>query len=293
MNAPSNSLWTLNKTFFYTKQIEDFLESFFWNDNEKIKNNLEILKTKQKWGDFRIIDFDDTFYSRTEVLKIKWLKNNRWINWNNWILAKYSWILDEEWERIFWDKKRINYREKVVLDKKHESFNHNAMILGQEQLADFIDSVLSRIWQFSEKDKQEVYWIFCEEFYSKKWKSEKNPWPVINKHEFISSVKWNVNIILTATWAPELSRIKLNESWADNNPYLIVEKSEDKIKSLIECVLLYWFIPKQIIIYEDRPEHFNNYWILLAELLWTKIIVNRVKIDSETNKAEIIEKKVY
>lgn len=292
MNAPSthNSVKNIQN---HTNQIEDFIESFFWTEKEDVIRKIDGLKSKQKWWTLRVIDFDDTIYSRNEVLKIKGLKYNRWINGNNWILAKYSWILDEEWNRIFWDKKIINYREKVVLDRNHESFEKNAKILWEDNLGEFIDKVLSRINQFSHEEIQSTYRLFWEEFYSDKWKSEKNRWPVINQHEIIKDVKGDVNLILTATQAPELTKIKLRQSWMDKYPYLIVENGKDKIKSIIETVLKLWYIPEKIVVYEDRPEFFFKYWELLSRLLWIRIVVNKVKIDNQTNNLDVLEERNF
>lgn len=292
MNAPNNTFRHLNLNTYHN-QLEDFLQSFFWKEKEKIRTEIENLKKLPKWDVLNVQDFDETLYSRVETLKVKWLSNNRWENGNNWILAKYSGILDEEWQKVFWNKKRINYKDKVVLDKSHPTFEKNAKILGEENLSEFIENVLSRIKNLSQEEIRENYKKYWAEYYSAIWKSEKNIWLIGNLDELVINVRSEINLIITATSARELSKIKLQKTWMDGYPYKLVDNPSEKLIVMVKYIKNLWFIPKEIVVNEDKPEYFYRYWMVLSKFLWTKIRVKKIRINNETNNAEIIEERIF
>lgn len=252
---------------------------------QKIKK----LKTLPQWESLTIFDFDDTIYSRVITLEKVWLIYNRWEFGNKWILAKYGWILNEEWNNIF-SSENIEYRDKVSLDVNHPTFEENAKILWKEKLIKFINNILNRIGKLSNKKIRKINRRFVLWHYSKIKEDNTRIWLINNIQDTVQGVK---NSVIITVGNKYLQQEKLKAVWMDNMSYKIVKSWKDKIKSLIEIILELWYIPKEITVYEDRPEFFFQYWELLSKLFWTRIVVNKVKIDNDSNILDILEERNF
>lgn len=129
----------------------------------------------------------------------------------------------------------------------------------------------------SNEQREKWYRIFADMFYSP---------------DKLSSLKIDVNSqvdwILTA-WDPIFQKVKLEKTFPEKIPnYTVVSKSSQKPWELIKNIIKLWYIPKEIHIYEDRPEYFEEAFDILEKILKTKIFIHKVKIDEESKNAEII-----
>lgn len=245
--------------------LDDFLFWHFWEFWIFVKEYFE--SGLEKWKELRVIDFDDTLWKRQTALDElwKWAKLNRQEKWNIWLIAKYCWLFEKWWE-FAWKEKQI----------------------VTEEIINYVNNL-------SNKRVKKALKKFAREFYlnQKDWLVE-NTWEIIWK--VIWKVIWNtkdsVNLILTA-WIPYLQEKKLKYSWLkDKYNYEIVNKNSDKIKRLIIYVIKLWYVPNEIIVYEDKPEKFYESWKFLAELFKTKVTVKKQKIN-ENNISETIEQREY
>lgn len=161
-----------------------------------------------------VSDFDDTLFCRKEQLeKEKWLRENRWDKWNEYIMNE------------FWLDNLIN----------------------------------------------------------KYYKNKKIP------KQIIKQMQENKDLILTA-WVKEIQEAKLKNTQLDKFNYIVVEKAEEKVMALIKYVVEELkIIPKEIIVYEDRPKVFIEWKNLIEETLWTKLRIMEVKMLSNNEEAIIEE----
>lgn len=149
-------------------------------------------------------------------------------------------------------------------------------------ITDFDDTIFStseiikkdirkwRRWKEWNDYIKKVFWVdkFIEMFYKNK----------IFPKTIVSKLRKNHDLILTA-WDQEIQIKKIIACWLDNINYQIVENAEEKVLESINYIInILKFIPKKIVIYEDRPEFFIEYKKFLENILWTKIIIISVKI---------------
>lgn len=278
-----------------SQNAQEFLDQNY-SCNKAVSWKLEKLRFHNKWVKLKVQDFDDTLYSRLKSLEVLWLKNNRWDDWNVWILAKYSGILDSAWESIFWWK-GLDIRDSISLNTEKEEFTtHISKEYSVNLLELFVTEVREAVAKMNEWDVNNNYQKFVKDFYWDKSDWENILWLVKNIQELIYSQEDGTNLILTA-WNEILQKEKIDAVKIDcgknsNIDLKIVEKSSQKIKELIDYILEIWYIPEQIDIYEDRPEYFIEYGKVLAELFWTKINVHKVMINNENN-ADILESRHF
>ena len=96
----------------------------------------------------------------------------------------------------------------------------------------------------------------------------------------ISLLNKKTDVIITAGFL-EIQKLKVKELWISDYKMIVVDEWRDKIISTIQYIIYdLGFIPSSITIYEDRPEFFVKYSDLLSDILWTKIIVNKVHMIS-------------
>lgn len=100
----------------------------------------------------------------------------------------------------------------------------------------------------------------------------------------------HVSRILTAgeeTW--QTSKTKITGVFDKIHGINIVSSWDQKIAKMLHMILWLWYIPSKIIIYEDRPEHFQKAATALTKLLWwTEIVVNHVLL----SQREVIKKQI-
>lgn len=96
--------------------------------------------------------------------------------------------------------------------------------------------------------------------------------------------------ILTAgsnSWQEQKTR----ESWVYDrkNGIIVVDEAKWKIQKLLDTIIELWYIPKKIIIYEDRPEHFIKTAEITSKFLgWVEIVINHVIL----SQREVIKKQI-
>lgn len=233
---------------------EELLTSLFWNENyDALKDKFRELRELDKWKPLAMFDFDDTLYSRLATLELEGLSNNRWDDWNAWLLAHYWWIINPE------DNEKVTEETKKAVDK-----------MSKEEIDNAIQA-------------------FADEFYSAEPDWKKKKWLVLNFIELLWDRESRDILILTA-WVKEIQETKLKNTGVDDIETRVVKKSSQKIREVILYVLEKGKIPESIIMHEDRPEYFHKYAQALSNLLWTEIQTNTVNIDPETNIADIVWK---
>lgn len=123
--------------------------------------------------------------------------------------------------------------------------------------------------------------------------------PMIEKYYFwkeypkdiVSKLNSKSSLILTA-WVIEYQQKKYEVLGLQSFPIRIVWEWKDKILEIIRYVLFELkYIPKNIIIYEDRPQFFLEYRMLIEECLGTKLIIYLVEMNRNDwyKKIELID----
>lgn len=183
---------------------------------------------------------------------------------------------------MYWD---INiFKEKIKkLEKKDCIFI----------VSDFDDTIFStkeilekdvrkgRRWNEWNKYIEEVIWIdnFVRDFY--KWK--KFPNNIIKNFE-------NKNTIILTAWFEELQLKKIEAVWIKNIPIKVVFEAKEKPFEMVNYIVNnLGFIPKQLHIYEDRPDFFVEAKKEIEDLLETKIKIFLVKMEDNIKDPEIKE----
>ncbi len=107
--------------------------------------------------------------------------------------------------------------------------------------------------------------------------------------EIISEKDPQASLILTA-WVPEYQKLKQEEMWISHFPMRIVWEGKDKVLETIRYVLFELrYIPKEIIVYEDRPQYFIEYRDLIEWVLWIKLTIMYVEMDGNNGYKKIEE----
>jgi len=107
--------------------------------------------------------------------------------------------------------------------------------------------------------------------------------------DIISMLDKDTDIILTA-WMKELQYMKIQTIGLQDYNLKIVDAWPDKILETIRYVLFeLWYIPSEIIVYEDRPQYFIEYRELIEWVLWTKLTIMYVEMDGNDGYKKIAE----
>lgn len=187
-------------------------------------------------------------------------------------LTKFNWLYDH-WKNLVsqLDKKDVNI---IVTDLDDTIFSRNEQlewseILRKNRWVNGNNKIINEIWIKNYIDT----WV--------KWKDyPKNITSLLNK---------KTDVIITAGFL-EIQKMKVQELWISDYNMIVVDEWKDKIISTIQYIIYdLRFIPSSITIYEDRPEFFVKYRDLLSDILWTKIVINKVHMISNNIDAEIIE----
>ena len=183
---------------------------------------------------------------------------------------------------MFWDI-NIFKDKKDILPKKEEIFI----------VSDFDDTIFStkeviekdvrkwRRWNEWNKYIEEVIWIenFIREFYENKNFPDK----------IIKNFDEKNTLILTAGFE-KLQIPKIKATWLSKIPLKIVYEAKEKpfemVKYIVEKLK---FIPKEIHIFEDRPEHFIETKAELEAFLDTKIKIFLVEMKDNFSEPTIKE----
>lgn len=161
-------------------------------------------------------------------------------------------------------------------------------------IADFDDTIFSRKTQFENfpilienrwnkwnEVIKDIIWInnFMETCFIGK------PYP----KTITSQLRLNHDLILTA-WFEDIQKAKLKSTQLDKFNHIVVYDSKEKPFELINYVVKELkFIPNEIIIYEDRPNHFIEAKKIIEDFLWTKLKIMFVEMESNDKEAKITE----
>jgi len=187
-------------------------------------------------------------------------------------LTQFNWLYNH-WKNLVsqLDKKDVNI---IVTDLDDTIFSRNEQLEWSEELrknrgVNWNTKIINEIWIKNYIDT----WV--------KWKDyPKNIISLLNK---------KTDVIITAGFL-EIQKMKVQELWISDYKMIVVDEWKDKIISTIQYIIYdLGFIPSSITIYEDRPEFFVKYRDLLSDILWTKIIVNKVHMTDNNTSPEIIE----
>lgn len=100
---------------------------------------------------------------------------------------------------------------------------------------------------------------------------------------------WNNDLILTA-WDEELQKLKIKATWLKNINLKVVKKASEKPFEMIKYIFENLkFLPKEIHIYEDRPEFFLETKKEIEDFLNIKIKIFLVKMKDNFSEIKIKE----
>ena len=149
-----------------------------------------------------------------------------------------------------------------------------------------------------------------------KWLLQDNRWLAWN--QIIDTVIWRANMLdvyyrrsaivkriaqilemqddfhqsrIVTAWNESWQIQKTIHSWVyDRNKGIeVVPDASLKIRSVMQEITRLWYIPSKIIIYEDRPEHFQKIAVALSKFLWwIEIVVNHVVLSQQ----EVIRRQI-
>ena len=98
------------------------------------------------------------------------------------------------------------------------------------------------------------------------------------------------NCVILTAGVPEYQYRKREALWLTHLSINIVESWADKILETIRYVLFeLWYIPREIIVYEDRPHFFIEYRELIEWVLWTKLTIMKVEMNGNADYTSIEE----
>lgn len=164
------------------------------------------------------------------------------------------------------------------------------------QVSDFDYTLFSRDEQFEKipellehrKDEGpkyifEEYWL--EKFLDELYRGKEIPTQIIEK-----LVPWR-DIIITKWWSRDFQLAKIRSCKQLDDFLVITTKTEDeKIVELIRYVLFeLGEIPKEIIVYEDRPENFIEHRNFIEDVLGTELTIMNVEMDGNRGYKSIEE----
>ena len=183
---------------------------------------------------------------------------------------------------MFWDI-NIFKDKKDILPKKEEIFI----------VSDFDDTIFStqeiikkdvrkwRRWNEGNKYIEEVIWIenFVKDYYEKK----EFPNHVIKRFE-------KENTLILTAWFDNLQKAKIEAVWLHHFPVKVVYESKEKPFEMVKYIVQELkFIPREIHIYEDRPDVFLETKARIEKILDTKIKIFLVEMNWNETEPKITE----
>lgn len=183
--------------------------------------------------------------------------------------------------------KQLKELEKLKnnLEKKDETFiicDFDDTIFSRKEQLEKSQILRENRWDLGNKAIMNIIWLenFINEHYI--WKDF--PQDIIKNMQI-----WK-DLILTA-WFKELQLAKIKATKLNIYNHIVVEKAPEKIYETIRYVIeILAYIPKKIIIYEDRPEHFIENKKIIEDFLWTEleiILVEMIDNQTKTNLKKI------
>lgn len=159
-------------------------------------------------------------------------------------------------------------------------------------IIDFDDTIFSRKEQL-EKDENLVKFrweagtkYILENIGIKKYIKKYYAWKKF-PDSITSKLRKHHDLILTA-WLKKFQKAKLKATWLNHFNYKIVDHAMKKPDKLIKYVVEdLGFIPKKIVVYEDRPNYFIENKKFIEEFLWTTLKIMFVEMKNNDEKPKI------
>ncbi|MCH8518161.1 hypothetical protein LAT59_00140 [Candidatus Gracilibacteria bacterium] len=108
-------------------------------------------------------------------------------------------------------------------------------------------------------------------------------------HDIFNLMNPETDVILTAGLR-ELQYMKTEAVGLLDFPTTVVDEGKDKVLEVLRYIVFeFGVIPREVIIYEDRPEYFIQYRELLESLLGIKITIMKVEMDGNRGYKRIEE----
>ncbi len=187
-------------------------------------------------------------------------------------LTDQIWVIDFYLE----ETKRIPKRDFVfsICDLDDTLFSRQEQLNNEPEL-------VKRRWH--EGNTYMINHIGIEAMVNKYYTNKQYP------QEIVEKLNPENSIILTAG-IPEYQHAKRRAMNIEHIPMRVVWKGEDKILQTIRYILFHLqYIPKEIIIYEDRPQFFVQYHKLIEWILWCKLTIMYVEMDGNNGYKKIEE----
>lgn len=193
---------------------------------------------------------------------------------------------------IFWDIQEISARIHTLPIKPEKTLN----------TLDFDDTISSRDKSLQKAEFMDNRWQDWNELIKRKYGYD---WFVLGHYRrrdvvndlvqvIMSEDEKRTPLILTA-WIESFQKQKLQQTKLDKTRTSVVISQSVKPQELLRYIMDdLWYIPGKIIIYEDRPDCFNETGVFLAKMLWCEIVVNHVKLsETKFNTIDNIQQTIY
>lgn len=180
------------------------------------------------------------------------------------------WIIGEPFLEDFWKHraKKLPYQDRVL---RVSDFDYT-LFARCEQL-EKVPELKNHRWDKGPEYIFEKYGMegFISEFYT--WKSIPD--------EIASLLNSEHDVIITAWKSPDFQLAKVRSiKQLEGIQCIVTPDGLSKVPELIRYILFkLQYIPKEIIIYEDRPEYFDAHRKLIESILWTKVTIMYVQMD--------------
>ncbi len=155
-------------------------------------------------------------------------------------------------------------------------------LICRDQLA--IQEPLLKENRGQEWNKMVINHFWIHDIIKRFYQDQNPPKDIVNKMKAIKDT-----LVLTAG-VPEYAMMKYKAAWLEDFPIEIVYDGQDKILKTLQYILFTLkYIPSEIIVYEDRPQHFIKYRELIEQLLWSKLTIMYVEMDGNKGYKKIEE----
>ena len=171
---------------------------------------------------------------------------------------------------------------KINLEKKDETIiisDFDDTIFCRKEQLEKSQILRENRWDLWNKAIMNIIWL--ENFINEHYIWKEFPKDIINQFQ-----TWK-DLILTA-WFKELQLAKIKATKLNKYNHIVVEKAPEKIYELLRYIIQdLWYIPKKIIVYEDRPEYFVENKNLIEDFLWTTLEIMFVEMMDNQNEPNI------
>lgn len=135
--------------------------------------------------------------------------------------------------------------------------------------------------RWEEGNKYILYRLGLEKFIAKYYEWISYP------QEIVSQIQKDKDVIMTAGFEV-IQKAKIESMGLSDYNHVITKNGIEKILTSIRYILYTLkFLPQEIIVYEDRPEHFIKYKSMIEWILWCKLTIMYVEMDGNKGYKKI------